>query len=127
MGFMDKFKDQMGQAQELAKQAQAGGAMSAGMPTAAQAEYAQLANKVAASGVPCKATINSISETGNSDGVSKEYGIAVTVEGNGETYDTVVNQYLTEVAVPSYQPGVAFDAKADPDDRNRVLLFGLAS
>jgi hypothetical protein len=125
MGFMDKFKDQMGQAQDMAKQA--GGAMSAGMPTAAQADYAQLANKVAASGVPCKATINSISPSGNTDGVSKEYSIAVTVEGNGDTYDSVINQYLTEAALPSYQPGVAFEAKADPDDRNRLLLFGLAS
>lgn len=124
MGFMDKFKDQMGQAQEMAKQA--GGAMSAGMPTGAQAEYAQLANKVATSGVPCKATINSIQPSGATDGVSKEYSIAVTVEGNGDTYDSVVNQYLTEAALPSYQPGVAFEAKADPDDRNRLLLFGLA-
>ena len=125
MGFMDKFKDQMGQAQEMAKQA--GGAMSAGMPTGAQAEYAQLANKVAASGVPCKATINSIGETGATDGVSKEYSIAVTVEGNGETYDATINQYLTEAALPSYQPGVAFEAKADPDDKSRLLLYGLAS
>ena len=125
MGFMDKFKDQMGQAQEMAKQA--GGSMSAGMPTPAQADYAQLANKLATSGVPCTATINSISESGNTDGVSKEYTIAVTVEGNGDTYDTVVNQYLTEAAVPSYQPGKKFEAKADPDDRNRLLLFGFAS
>jgi hypothetical protein len=129
MGFMDKFKDQMAQGQELAKQAgvDAGGVAGAGMPTQAQADYAQLANKIAARGIPCKATINSITPTGVVDVVNKEYAIAVTVEGNGETYDATINQYLTDEALPSYQPGVAFDAKADPDDRNGLLLFGLAA
>ena len=124
MGFMDKFKDQMGQAQDLAKQA--GGAMGAGMPTGAQAGYAQLANKLATSGVPCTATITSIEETGVTDGVSKEYAIGVDVAGNGDPYEAVVRQYLAEGAASSYQPGGAFQAKADPDDRTRLLLFGKA-
>ena len=129
MGFMDKFKDQMSQGQELAKQAGVDPAAAAGMgmPTQGQAEYAQLANKVAASGVPCKATIGSITPTGVSDVASKEYAIAVSVEGNGDPYEATINQYLTDDALPSYQPGVAFEAKADPDDRSRLLLFGLAS
>ena len=124
MGFMDKFKDQMDQAQEMAKQAP--GNIGSAMPTQEDAAYAQLANKVATSGVPCKATINSISETGKIDVVNKEYAIAVTVEGNGDSYEATVKQSLTDEALPHYQPGAAFDAKADPDDPSRLLLFGLA-
>lgn len=123
MGFMDKFKGQMDQAQEMAKQAQTGAGGGGG---GGAADYAQLANKIAGSGVPCKATIRSISETGNTDVSGKEYAIEVSVEGNGDPYEATVNQYLIEAAVPSYQPGTAFEAKADPDDRSRLLLFGLA-
>jgi hypothetical protein len=125
MGFMDKFKGQMEQAEEMAKQA--GGSLNTGMPTQDQAAYAQLANKLATSGVPCKATIKSLSETGAAEGASKQYAIDVSVEGNGEPYEATVNQYLIEAAMPSYQPGAAFEAKADPDDRTQLLLFGLAS
>ena len=73
MGLMDKFKDQMAQGEALAKQAgvDPGAAAAAGMPTQAQADYAQLATKVAASGVPCKATITSITPTGVADVVTR--------------------------------------------------------
>jgi hypothetical protein len=125
MGLMDKFKGQMEQAQEMAQQAAAGGGAMA--PDAGAADYAQLANKLAASGVPCTATITSVSETGVTDASGKQYAIGVSVEGNGEPYEATVTQFLIEAAVPSYQPGAKFEAKADPDDRSRLLLFGLAS
>lgn len=114
MGFMDKFK--------------AAGATVGGMvPTAGHADYAQLANKLAQSGVECIAEIKAISETGKRDMSSKQYAIDVHVEGNGEPYDATVSQYLVEGAVSGYGVGKRLQAKADPDDRSRLLLFGPAN
>jgi hypothetical protein len=133
MGMMDEIK----KAQEMAQQAQqAAGAsagaqqpMGAGMPDAADMQYAQLAQKIATSGVPATATIKSISETGKTDaGVSKQYAIGVEIEKDGETYDATVMQNLTDDAINSghYEAGKRFEAKVDPDDKTQALLFGLA-
>ena len=121
MGFMDKMKSSMSQAQEAAKNA---GGM---MPSSGQAAYAQLANKLAQSGVPCTAEIVSVSETGKRDMGSVELAIPVRVEGNGEPYEATVNQYVVAEMTASYVPGSRWQAKADPDDRTRLLLFGTAS
>jgi hypothetical protein len=130
MGMMDEIK----KAQEMAQQAQQGAganaqAMGAGMPDAADMQYAQLAQKIATSGVPATATIQSISETGKTDaGVSKQYAIGVSIEKDGETYDATVMQNLTDDAINSghYEAGKRFEAKVDPDDKTQALLFGLA-
>jgi hypothetical protein len=100
MGLMDNIK----KAQEMAQQAQqqqGGGA--AQMPDAADMQYAQLAQKVATSGLPGVATIKSISETGKTDaGVNKQYAIDVSIELEaGDKYDTTVLQNLTDDAIGS--------------------------
>ena len=130
MGLMDNIK----QAQEMAQQAQqnAGGAgtMGAGqMPDAGDMAYAQLAQKVATSGLPGVGTIKSIGETGKTDGVSKQYAIDVAIELEaGDSYDTTVLQNLTDDAANSghYVEGKRFEVKVDPDDKSQALLFGLA-
>jgi hypothetical protein len=126
MGFRDKM---MKQAQEMASQgagqAQMGGAMS---PSAGDVEYANLAMKLNQNGLPGVATITSITESGaGSDPVNKAYDIGVSVElESGQSYDTIVHQYLTEAAVNAYQPGGRFQIKADPDDPSKVMLYGEA-
>jgi hypothetical protein len=128
MGLMDNIK----KAQEMAQQAQqqAGNVPAAGMPDAADMEYAQTANKIAQSGLPGVATINSISETGKTDaGVNKQYAIEVSIELEaGDKYDTTVLQNLTEDAIGSghYEAGKKFEVKVDPDDKSKALLYGLA-
>jgi hypothetical protein len=128
MGLMDNIK----KAQEMAQQAQqqAGGTPAAGMPDAADMQYAQLAQKIATSGLPGVATINKIGETGKSDaGVNKQYAIEVSVElKQGDKYDTTVLQNLTDDAINSghYAPGKRFEVKVDPDDTSQALLYGLA-
>ncbi|CAN5453776.1 hypothetical protein BH20ACT15_BH20ACT15_14250 [soil metagenome] len=129
MGLMDNIKN----AQEMAKQAQqnAGqaGGMSAGMPDAGDMAYAQLAQKVAANGLPGVATIKSIGETGKADGVNKQYAIECATELEaGDSYDTTVLQNLTADAIGSghYAEGKRFEVKVDPDDKSQALLFGLA-
>ena len=124
MGFMDRFKGQMEQAQQMAKQM--GDAKAAGTDPA-MAEYAQLANKLASSGVPCTAVINAVGQSGATDGFNKEYTFEVTVEGNGEPYNAVIVQYLPDGAEGDYVEGTAFEAKADPDDKTNLLLYGKLS
>ena len=123
MGLMDNIK----KAQQMAQQAagQQGGMTS---PDASDIEYGNLAMKLNRGGVPGVATIKSIAETGTgSDPVNKQYAIEVSVElEGGDTYDTTVNQYLTDDAANAYQPGKRFEVKADPDDRSKVLLYGFA-
>ncbi len=128
MGLMDNIK----KAQEAAQQAaqQGGGMPGGGMPDAADVEYAQTANKIAQSGLPGVATINSIGETGKIDaGVNKQYAIEVSIElEGGDKYDTTVLQSLTEDAIGSghYEAGKRFEVKVDPDDKSKALLYGLA-
>jgi len=97
-------------------------------PSAGDVEYANLAMKLNQNGLPGVATINSITESGEgSDPVNKAYDLAVSVElENGQSYDTVVHQYLTQDAVNAYQPGGKFEIKADPDDTTKVMVYGQA-
>ena len=124
MGMMDNIK----KAQEMAQQATQQGGAGRMSPSAGDVEYANLAMKLNASGLPGVATINSVTESGEgSDPVNKAYDIAVSVElQDGRSYDTVVHQYLTADAVGSYQPGKRFEVKADPDDISKVMLYGYA-
>jgi hypothetical protein len=117
MGFMDKLKG-------AAQQAQQG--IATVTPNAGDMGYAQLANKLAQSGVPCTAEVRSITATGQRDAGGLQYAIDVHVEGNGEPYDATVTQYIVEASESSYVPGSRWQAKADPDDRTRLLLFGQA-
>ena len=78
----------------------AGSAMGGGLGGDRMAEYAQLAKKPAQYGGPCNAGVRSIDETGN--------------------------QYLPEGGESTYQPDGGFQAKADPDDPTKLLLFGQA-
>jgi hypothetical protein len=119
MGFRDRMKGAMDQAQKM------GSTVSTGM-SGSTADYAQLANKLAQSGVPCTAEIKSMQATGKTDFSGKEYSFAVGVEGNGEPYDATVSQFLPEGGESNYSVGDRWQAKADPDDRSRLLLFGKA-
>jgi hypothetical protein len=102
MGLMDNIK----KAQEMAQQAAQQGGPGQMSPSAGDVEYAQLAMKLNQNGLPGVATINSITESGEgSDPVNKAYDIAVSVElENGENYDTVVHQYMTQDAVNAFSP-----------------------
>ena len=123
MGLMDNIK----KAQEMAQQAAQGGQGNMS-PAAGDVEYANLAMKLNQSGLPGVASVDSITESAaGSDPVNKAYDIAVSVElENGESYDTVIHQYLTQDAVNAYQPGGRFQVKADPDDTSKVMIYGQA-
>ena len=117
MGFMDKFKDMAQQAQEGIDKA---------TPNAGDMGYAQLANRLAKSGVQCTAEVKSAAPTGKKDMSGVQYAIDVHVEGNGEPYDATVTQYVPEASASMYAPGTRWIAKADPNDRAKMLLYGQA-
>jgi hypothetical protein len=117
MGFMDKMKDMAQQAQQAA---------ATYTPNQGDMAYAQLASKLASSGVPCVAEVKSAAPTGQKDAGGDQWAIEVHVEGNGDPYDATVTQYIPGGNESMYQPGARFNAKADPDDRSRLLLFGQA-
>lgn len=117
MGFMDKMKDMAQQAQQAA---------ATYTPNQGDTAYAALANKLASSGVDCVAEIKSAAPTGEKDPGGDQYAIEVSVEGNGEPYDATVTQYMAPGQESMYAPGARFQAKADPDDRSRLLLYGQA-
>ena len=100
------------------------------MPDAGDMAYAQLAQKIATSGLPGVATIKSVGETGKVDaGVNKQYAIDCSIElEGGDSYDTTVNQSLTKESIDSghYVEGKRFEVKVDPDDKSKALLYGLA-
>lgn len=117
MGFMDKMKDMAQQAQEGIDKV---------TPNAGDMGYAQLANRLAQSGVQCTAEVKSAAPTGKKDMGGVQYAIDVHVEGNGEPYDATVTQYVPEASASMYEPGTRWIAKADPNDRTQMLLYGQA-
>jgi hypothetical protein len=134
MGLMDdvkKAQEMAQQAQQQAAQAGAGSAMSAGVPGAAEMEFAQTAQKLATSGTPGVATIKAVKEVGPDPmgGPGTQYAIDCSIElEGGESYETTVNQSLTKESIDSghYVEGKRFEVKVDPDDKSKALLYGLA-
>lgn len=120
MNLIEKLRTGMEQVGQAAKQA------GAPMPGEGQAEYAKLANRLAQSGVACVAEVGSIEETGRTDPGGRQYAIGVRVEDNGDPYDATVEQFLVEGMKDTYAPGTRWEAKADPEDRCRLLLYSQA-
>jgi len=113
MGFLDKMKQGM---------STAGQAMQ--MPTADDAAYAQLAQRLNAGGVSTPATIASVTPTGRGGMGSAWYSVAVHVEPEGGTpYDATFTQSLIEGQVSGMAPGTRINVKVDPGDPNAMLMM----
>ena len=114
MGFMDKMKQGM---------ATAGQAMQ--MPTAEDAQYAQLAQRLNAGGVSTPATITSLTPTGRTDvGGSAWYEVGVNVEpAGGAPYAATFTQSLIQGQVDGMAPGTRINVKVDPADPNAMLMM----
>jgi hypothetical protein len=132
MGLMDNIKN----AQEMAKQAQEAAAQQggmpagAGMPDAEDMEIAQMMQRIGTNGVKATAKIESISETGKTDpGGGKQFaiGVEVTKEDDPAPYKATFKQNLTQDGIEAYQPGVTCDARLDPQDPSKGVLWGMPS
>jgi len=127
MGFMDKFKEMAGQAQDAAKSAGGSVASMGGMGGAAA--EAQKANRIATVGVQTPAVLRSMTPTGAKDPLSggEEFALEVEVRPEGgDSYAATFNQQLVAAAIESYQGKVGSEivVRVDPDDPTSMLLWG---
>ena len=126
MGFMDKMKGAQQQAQDA--MSNAGGMQQAtgGGDMAAQAAYAQLAQKLQAAGVEAPGTVQAIRDTGETDvggGKRTEFDVTITPNG-GEPYQCTVSQYMLPAQLEGLAVGGAITVKYDPDNPQMALIFG---
>jgi hypothetical protein len=121
MGFLDKMKQGMADAQAAASQM--GNAMQ--MPTGDDMAYAQLAQRLNAGGVSTPATITSVTPTGRTDmGGGAWHSVAVHVEPDGgAAYDATFTQSLLPAQVSGMAPGTRINVKVDPADPNAMLMM----
>ena len=127
MGFMDKFKDMAGQAQEAAKAA-GDSVASMGGPGGAAGEAAKM-QRLAQSGVKTPAMLKAMTPTGNKDPLSggSEFALEVEVRPEGGApYDATFKQQLIDQSVEAYQGKIGSEVvvNVDPDDPNTMVLWG---
>ena len=127
MGFMDRFKEMAGQAQDAAKSA--GGSVASMGGLGGAASEAEKANRIAQVGVQTPAVLRSITPTGNKDPLSggEEFALEVEVRPpSGDSYPATFTQQLVVAAIETYQGKVSSEitVRVDPDDPNSMLLWG---
>jgi hypothetical protein len=92
---------------------------------AAQAAYAQLANKLGQVGVEAPGVIHAIrpgeSELGGSQKV--EFGVTIKPSG-GEPYETTITQSMLPAQLEGISEGAAITVKYDPDSPTSALIYG---
>ena len=126
MGFMDKMKGMQQQAQDA--MSNAGGMQQAtgGGDMAAQAAYAQLAQKLGAAGVEAPGTANAIRPTGETDmggGQKVEFDVTIAPTGGGP-YQTTISQSMLPAQLEGISEGGAITVKYDPDNPQMALIYG---
>jgi hypothetical protein len=106
-----------------------GGPAGFGLPNgndiAAQAAYAQMANKLSQAGVQAPAVIDDLRPTGQSDisgGQMTEVGVTITPNG-GVPYQTTIRQTFLPSQLEGLSPGLAIGIKYDPDNPSAALIY----
>jgi hypothetical protein len=132
MGLFDRVKDAKQQAQDAmaaaGAQQQAAPQQTPGMPTdmAAQAAYAQKAQKLGAQGVEAPGKILAIRQTGQTDmggGQETDFDVTITPPG-GQPYQTTIRQSMLPAQMEGLADGKDVTVKYDPDDPSQALIYG---
>jgi hypothetical protein len=119
-------------AQEQAQEAMSGGGAGAavpgmgGMDMGGQAAYAQLAQKLAQSGVEAPGVIHSIRPTGQTDmggGQQTEFDVSIRPE-DGEPFQTTISQSMLPAQMEDLSEGKSITVKYDPDSPTSALIYG---
>jgi len=131
VGLFGKMKDMQSQAQDA--MAQQGAAQQGGMQSVpgmgdmgAQAAYAQLAQKLAASGVEAPGVIHSIRPSGQTDmsgGQNVDFDVSIRPAA-GDPYQTTITQSMLPAQLEGIQEGGAITVKYDPDSPTSALIYG---
>ena len=93
---------------------------------AAQAAYAQLAQKLQAAGVEAPGTVNAIRPTGQTDmggGQQVEFDVTIAPSG-GEPYQATISQSMLPAQLEGIAEGAAITVKFDPDNPQMALIYG---
>ena len=127
MGFLKSMKDMTSQAQEAMGQAQAQ-APPAGMggDMSGQAAYAQLAQKLHASGVEAPGVIHTIRPTGQTDlggGQQVEFDVSIKPAA-GDPFQTTISQSMLPAQMEDLSEGKAITVKYDADSPTSALIYG---
>jgi hypothetical protein len=131
VGLFKNMKDMQAQAQEAMASAGGAGAGAAmgGMGTAdmqGQAAYAQLAQKLAQSGVEAPGVIHTIRPTGQTDmggGQQVEFDVSIRPAA-GDPYQTTIRQSMLPAQLEGLSEGHAITVKYDPDAPAMALMYG---
>jgi hypothetical protein len=122
VGFLDRMKG----AQEAVSGAGGlKGMMGQAMPGGGDMAKAQLAQKLAASGVQASGTVTALQATGNSDfggGQEQQVSVNITPTG-GEPYDTTLIQSFQPSALETLAVGTTVSVKYDPDNPSAALIY----
>jgi hypothetical protein len=129
MGLLDRMKAAQQQASEAVSNAGGMKGMMGSMNPGnmgGQAAYAQLAQKLKASGVEAPGTVVAIRDTGDRDmggGHKVEVDVTITPSG-GAPYDTTITQSFQPSGLETLKVGGTVKAKYDPDNPQAALLYG---
>ena len=130
MGLFSKAKDMKAQAN--AAMANAGGmsgmagGMSAGMgDMGGQAAYAQLAQKLHASGVEAPGVVHAIRPGAKQFGGGQQVEFDVSIRpAAGDPYQTTITQSMLPAQMEGIHEGSAITVKYDPDAPQMALIYG---
>ena len=125
------FRDRMREAQESMQNAGGGTpSMGGSIPgmgdMAAQAAYAQQAQKLAQSGVEAPGVIHSIRPTGETDmggGQKVEFDVSIK-PAEGEPLQTTISQSMLPAQMEDLSEGKSITVKYDPDSPTSALIYG---
>ena len=128
MGLFNKMKDAQSQAQEamasnpgMAQQAHGMGGDMTG-----QAAYAQMAQKLHASGIEAPGVVHAIRQSGNTDvGGGQEVEFDVSIKpATGDPYQTTIKQSMLPAQMEGIAEGQSITVKYDADSPTSALIYG---
>jgi hypothetical protein len=126
MGLFDKMKDAQAQAAQAMQQG-AGVQMGASGGMSGQMAYAQLAQKLHASGVEAQGVVHSIAQTGNADmggGQETQFEVSIKPADGGDPFQTTITQSMLPAQLEGIHEGSAITVKYDPDSPTSALIYG---
>ena len=128
MGLFGKMKEAQQQAAGAMQNAGGAAGMMKGLggDMAGKAAYAQLAQKLKASGVEASGTIDALRDTGERDmggGQKTEVDVTISPTG-GAPYNTTVKQSFLPAQLEGLSAGHAITVKYDPDNPSAALIYG---
>jgi len=92
-----------------------------------QMAYAQLAQKLAQSGVEAQGVVHAIVPTGNTDfggGQETRFEVSIKPADGGDPFQTTITQSMLPAQLEGLSEGSAITVKYDPDSPTSALIYG---